>query len=135
MVDDYEKLLGDAFEKVKPCEFCDRFEIKKVEGMYEGARTIITNFGQIVICFRRQPEHLAKFLFRELATPGVIDGERLILNRKIASVAVNEKMKKYVEMFVKCGKCGKPDTEIITEGNKTFLKCMACGTKIAIHDI
>jgi translation initiation factor 2 subunit 2 len=135
MTDDYEKLLGDAFEKVKPCEFCDRFEVKKVEGMHEGSKTVITNFGQIAICLRREPSHIAKFLFKELAVPGVIEGDRLLFNGKLMSSTVNERVVKYVDMFVKCEKCGKPDTEIISEGEKTFLKCMACGTKKLIHDL
>jgi len=135
MTNDYEKLLGEAFEKVKPTEFCDRFEVKKVEGRHEGTRTFITNFIAISTCLRRDPEHIAKFLFKELATPGEIDGERLILARKLPSAQVNEKVEKYVEKFVKCSNCGKPDTEILTEGNLTFLKCMACGIKKPINNI
>ena len=135
MADDYEKLLGEAFEKVKPTEFCDRFEVKKVEGRHEGTKTLITNFTAIAICVRREPDHIARFLFKELASPGEIDGDRLILVRKLPSAQINEKVEKYVEKFVKCSNCGKPDTEIIVEGNLTFLKCMACGTKKAIQDI
>lgn len=134
-MDDYEKLLGEAFEKVKPCEFCDRFEVKKVEGMHEGTKTIVTNFCQIATCLRRKPEHLAKFLLGELATSGNIEGERLILTRKLTSAQINEKVEKYANSFVKCANCGKPDTEIVREGEQVFLKCMACGTKKAIHDV
>jgi translation initiation factor 2 beta subunit (eIF-2beta)/eIF-5 len=64
MADDYEKLLGEAFEKVKPTEFCDRFEVKKVEGRHEGTKTSITNFSQVAVCLRREVEHIAKFLFK-----------------------------------------------------------------------
>ena len=135
MADDYEKLLGEAFEKVKPCEFCDRFEVKKVVGMHEGTKTIVTNFSQIAICLRRKQEHLAKFLLGELASSGSIEGERLVLTRKLTSSQINEKIDKYSNLFVKCSNCGKPDTEIIKEGVQSFLKCMACGTKKAIHDI
>ena len=135
MADDYEKLLGEAFEKVKPCEFCDRFEVKKAVGMHEGTKTIVTNFFQIAICLRRKPEHLAKFLLGELASSGSIEGERLVLTRKLTSAQINEKIEKYANLFVKCANCGKPDTEIVKEGTQSFLKCMACGTKKAIHDI
>ena len=135
MADDYEALLGEAYQNIKPTEFCDRFEIKKVEGMHEGNKTVVTNFAQIVSCMRRDGEHLSRFLFKELASPGNIDGDRLILTRKLSSAQINEKVAKYIEKFVKCSKCGKPDTEIMTEGEKTFLKCMACGTKKEIHNI
>jgi translation initiation factor 2 subunit 2 len=135
MADDYEKLLGEAYENIKPTEFCDRFEVKKVEGMHEGTKTVITNFSQVCTCLRRSPEHVSKFLFKELASPGLIEGDRLILTRKLMSSQVNEKVEKYAEKFVKCSNCGKPDTEIISEGGKTYLKCMACGLKKEIHDL
>lgn len=134
-MDDYEALLNEGYKNIKPTEFCDRFEIKKVEGHHEGNKTVITNFSQVCTCVRRKPEHLSKFLFKELASPGNIDGDRLILTRKLPSAQINEKVEKYVLSYVKCGKCGKPDTEILTEGEKTFLKCMACGTKKEIHNI
>jgi len=133
-MDDYEKLLGEAFEKVKPMEFCDRFEVKKVEGRHEGTKTVITNFGQIAVCLRRDPEHISKFLFKELASPGNIDGERLVLTRKLSSVQINERVGKYVDKFVRCSNCGKPDTELVKEGDKLYLKCMACGNKKLVHD-
>lgn len=135
MADDYDSLLNDAFEKVKPCEFCDRFEIKKVEGHHEGNKTIITNFGPIATHLRREKDHLARFLFRELASAGEIDGDRLLLNRKMNSQLINEKIEKYVEGYVKCEKCGKPDTELVIESNKNMLKCMACGNKKIVHEI
>ncbi len=135
METDYDSLLNEAYTQVKPCEFCDRFEIKKVEGHHEGNKTIITNFGQIISCLRRDKEHLARFLLKELASPGEVEGDRLILTRKISSQLVNEKVEKYVDKFVKCSKCGKPDTEITRENNKTYMRCMACGLKKEIHDI
>lgn len=133
-MEDYDNLLNSAYESVKPCEFCDRFEVKKVEGKHEGTRTIITNFSQIASCIRRDPLHLSKFLFKELASSGSIDGDRLILSRKISSGPINEKIQKYVDIFVKCKKCEKPDTELISENGGVFLRCMACGAKEEIHN-
>ncbi|MBP7708424.1 translation initiation factor IF-2 subunit beta [Candidatus Pacearchaeota archaeon] len=135
MADDYESMLGEAYKSIKPTEFCDRFEVKKVEGHHEGTKTIITNFAQVVQCLRRDADHVSRYLFKELATPGNIEGDRLIFIRKMPSKMVNDKIEKYVENFVKCSTCGKPDTEIITESGKTFLKCMACGLKKEIHNI
>ena len=135
MVDDYESLLCEAYEKVKPCEFLDRFEVKKVEGHHEGTKTIVTNFGQICSALRRKPEHVAKFLFGELASSGTIEGDRLLLTRKLPSGQINVKVEEYACLYVKCSKCGKPDTEIILEGGKSYLKCMACGLKREIHDV
>ncbi|MFZ5955406.1 MAG: translation initiation factor IF-2 subunit beta [Nanoarchaeota archaeon] len=131
-MEDYEELLNGAYKNVKHMEPCERFEIKKVEGYFEGTKTIITNFIQIADCLRRPSEHLVKFLFRELATSGEIAGDRLILTRKISSQTINEKIEKYTNQFVLCPNCKKPDTEIIEEGGQKFIRCLACGTKKAI---
>lgn len=134
MSDEYESMLESAYEEVKPVEFCDRFEVKKVEGHHEGTKTIITNFFQVASCLRREQNHLAKFLFRELATNGLVEKDRLVLNRKLPSKLINEKIDKYVSRFVICNKCGKPDTELVDESNKTMLKCLACGNKNEVHN-
>lgn len=132
---DYEGLLDEAYECVKPCEECGRFEILKVTGRHEGIRTVITNFGQVVSCIRRKPEHLAKFLGKELASSTEISGDRLILSRKLSSKDINDKVEKYVNLFVLCSKCKKPDTELVEENNKLFVKCLACGEKKEVHKI
>ena len=128
-MDEYEKMLGQGFENIKPCEECERFEVLKVEGHHEGSRTVISNFCAIASCLRRDSEHLAKFLFKELATSGYVPGDRLILDRKLSSKSVNEKIEKYVNKFVLCPKCKKPDTELVCENGHDFIRCLACGAK------
>ncbi len=135
MTNEYESLLDEAFVTIKPTEFVDRFDVMKVEGRHEGTKTVITNFTQIASHFRRTPDHISRFLFKELASPGNVDGDRLIFVRKLASKQINEKLEKYVEKFVKCSKCGKPDTELVVDGGKNFIKCMACGTKKEFYNI
>ena len=132
---EYEELLNEAYENVEATEECGRFEVLKVKGHHEGIRTVISNFGQIVTCIRRKPEHFLKFLTKELASQAEVKGDRLILSRKLASKDVNDKIEKYVNMFVLCGKCAKPDTELSEEGGKTFLRCLACGEKKEFHKI
>ena len=133
---EYEKLLDEAFTKIKPPESkIDRFEIPKVEGKIEGTKTIINNFKQICSYIRRNPEHVLKFLLKELASPGTIKGDRLIINRKISSSLINEKIKLYVETYVICKECKKPDTELMTEDRIQFIHCLACGAKKSISKI
>jgi translation initiation factor 2 subunit 2 len=133
-MENYEDLLTSAYGVIKKTDLdsCERFEIKRVEGHHEGTKTIITNFLQVALCLRREPSHLSKFLFKELATSGEISGDRLILTRKLPSIQINEKIEKYVNKFVLCSFCKKPDTEIIDEGGKSYLKCLACGHKYQI---
>jgi len=134
-MESYEELLEDAYKNVKQEKECCRFEIKKVEGHIEGNKTMISNFISIANCLRREPEHLAKFLFKELASSGQIAGDRLILIRKISSKRIDEKIEKYVNMFVLCQNCKKPDTQIFEEAGQRFIRCLACGNKRPIVKI
>ncbi len=130
----YEKLLEEAYEKVKPIEASsERFEIPSVQGMIEGNKTVITNFQQICSHIRRNCEHVLKFLLRELATPGKLEGSSLILQRKIMSGKINEKISEYVQEFVICKECKKPDTELVKQGEFMFVHCMACGAKHSVR--
>ena len=132
---EYEALLDEAYKKVEVTEESGRFEVMKVSGHHEGTRTMISNFGQIVSHIRRAPEHVLKFLTKELASQAEMKGDRLILSRKLSSKDINDKIEKYVNAFVLCNKCAKPDTELSEEGGKTFLRCLACGEKKEVHKI
>ncbi len=133
MVEEYDKLLDELYKKVKKVDVAKRFEIPEVKGHVEGNKTIITNFSQICSILRRKPTHLSKFLSRELATQVLIEGDRLILNRKLSSDMINEKIKSYVKEFVICPECGKPDTELIKEDKFMFIHCLACGAKHSVR--
>jgi len=134
MTNDYEKLLTQAYKKVKQVEGTgERFEIPKIDGHYQGKKTILTNFAQIASHLRRKPEHFLKFLLRELAASGHIEGDRLVLNMKVPRTKIDQKIEMYVKEFVLCKECGKPDTEITKEDRLAFLKCLACGAKHSIR--
>lgn len=125
----YEKLLDKLYKEVKVVKTAERFEIPPVTGHIEGNKSIVDNFQEICNTLRREPEHLSKFLSRELATQSIIDKGRIIFNRKLSSSRINEKIQAYVDEFVICKECKKPDTEIIKEGRFTYLHCLACGAK------
>ena len=131
--DNYEELLESAYKDIKPVQSkIDRFEIPKVEGHIEGTKTIITNFKQILDYLRRQEAHLLKYLLKGLAASGIVKGDRLIINRKIPSKNINEKIQQYVKDFVTCKECSKPDTEIIKQDRMSFVHCLACGAKHSV---
>lgn len=133
-MESYEKLLDEAYGKIKKAgSNRERFEIPKAEGHFEGKKTVITNFSQIASIFRRSPEHLQKFLLKELAAAGQKEGDRLVLNIKVPSSKINQKIEEYAKEFVICRECGKPDTEIFREDRITFIKCQACGAKHSVR--
>jgi len=130
----YEKLLNEAYKNVKQVDSSSgRFEIPKIEGHFEGKKTILTNFSQIVSYIRRKPEHFQKFILKELAVSGQREGDRLVLNMKVSSEKINQKIEQYVKEFVLCKECKKPDTELIKEDRLTFIHCLACGAKHSVR--
>ena len=138
-MENYETLLEEAYKNIKTDSGAsgERFEIPKIQGHFEGNKTILTNFTQIASHLRRKPEHFQKFLLKELAVSGQQDSDRLVLNRKVPSQKINEKISAYVKSFVLCKECGKPDTELTKESNIriTSLHCLACGAKHPVRGI
>ena len=133
-MESYEELLNDAYSKVKKVESkSDRFEIPKAGGHFEGKKTVVTNFLSIASYLRRAPEHFQKFILRELAASGQIEGERLVLNIKVPSAKINQKVEEYAKEFVICQECGKPDTELRREDRVTTMNCLACGAKHSVR--
>jgi translation initiation factor 2 subunit 2 len=133
-MESYENLLDEAYKKVKVVtKGSERFDIPKVQGMVSGKNTIITNIKEITDYLRRPIDQVVKFLLKELATSGKMEEGRLILNTKLNSSKVNEKLQEYAKGFVICPECGKPDTEIISEKGIKFKHCLACSAKSPIR--
>jgi len=132
-MENYEKLLEKAYKEVKVvASASERFDIPKVKGQVSGKNTIITNIAVIANYLRRPIDRLAKFLQKELAVSGKIEGDRLVLKTKLNSAKVNEKIQLYAKEFVICSECGKPDTEIVSEKGIKSKHCLACGAKSPI---
>jgi len=132
----YEKLLQKARQELPEMGVGgERFTIEKVLGHLEGNKTVLSNLKKIAKDLDREPEHLLKYLLRELATPGKFMGERVIFGTKVAASAINKKIKKYASEFVFCSECSKPETKLIEEKGIKFLRCNACGSKKPVKTI
>lgn len=131
---DYEKLLEKAKKDMPEAALeKERFEIPKIIGHLQGNRTVLSNFIQIANLFGRTPEHMLKFILKEIAAPGEIKKSgSVMIGTKVSASKINEKIKKYAHEFVLCPECGKPDTKIVKEGNINCLRCLACGSKKAV---
>lgn len=131
---DYEMMLERGKKNLPEITLAsERFVLPKVKGHIEGNKTVISNFFQIASTLGRTPEHLLKFISRETAAKGEIKRQLLVFNTKIPSSKINEKIEQYVDRFVICKECGKPDTKISKEGIVTFMRCQACGAKTVIN--
>ncbi|AAB86235.1 MULTISPECIES: translation initiation factor IF-2 subunit beta [Methanothermobacter] len=135
-MDDYEKLLERAIDQLPPEVFeTKRFEVPKAYSVIQGNRTFIQNFREVADALNRDPQHLLKFLLRELGTAGNLEGGRAILQGKFTHFLINERIEDYVNKFVICHECNRPDTRIIREGRISLLKCEACGAKAPLKNV
>ena len=129
-MDDYEKMLDKARKELPESVLkVERFEVPKVRGHIQGNKTVINNFHQIAAVLHRDVNHLLKFVLRELAAPGDLTNSALIIGTKVPAARINEKIQQYVEEFVICPDCKRPDTQLMKEGDAVYMKCMACGSK------
>jgi|YelNatPaOPRAMG01_1025707.scaffolds.fasta_scaffold13305_3 translation initiation factor 2 subunit 2 len=132
-MEEYEKLLKLAIEKVPKKVFArDRFVIPEPKVETQKNKTIIKNMKEIADVLRRPAEHLAKYLMKELATPGSLEGETLVLQTSVTAEMVKKKIENYTKEFVYCKVCGKPDTKLVKEDRISFIVCEACGAKSSV---
>ncbi|MFQ6056279.1 MAG: translation initiation factor IF-2 subunit beta, partial [Methanosarcinales archaeon] len=74
-MDVYEDYLKRAIKQLPDIKTTDsRFIIPKPKVYIEGKTTVLENFVQITDVLNRDPEHVMRFLLRELGTAGKIDG-------------------------------------------------------------
>lgn len=133
---DYDKLLDRAIEQLPPEVFeTKRFSVPKAYSVIQGNRTFIQNFREIADAMNRDPQHLLKFLLRELGTAGNLEGGRAIMQGKFTHFLINERLDDYVQKFVMCHECNRPDTRIIREDRIFLLKCEACGAKAPLKTL
>ena len=126
----YEEMLTRIYERLpEKVKERPRFEIPKVDSFIQGNRTIVTNLTHIATYLNRDINHLLKFLSRELATSANIEGYRVIFTGKFPANLLNTKIEKYINEFVICAECKKPDTKFEKEDRILFIKCLACGAK------
>jgi len=131
----YDKLLERAREGLEDVmQNADRFNPPVPEILHEGSKkTIIRNFSEIVDTLRRDENHLYKFLLQELGTAGSVNNRRLVLQGRVPERKINERIKSYIDTFVVCQECNRPDTSFLRVGRTLNLHCEACGAKRPIR--
>lgn len=131
----YQELLKRGLKELPEVVIeTSRFEVPKVKGHIQGNKTVISNINEIVEYLRRSSAHVVKFLLKELATPGEIKGNFLVLGTKTPASRINDKISEYVQKYVMCPVCKRPDTKLKKDGNFIFINCQACGARKAIKE-
>ncbi|MGC2034686.1 MAG: translation initiation factor IF-2 subunit beta [Thermoplasmata archaeon] len=129
-MEEYRALLDRARSKLPEVKVGgERFQVPEPDVMSDGKNTVIRNFQEITDVLRREPAHLIGYLARELGCPGVLDLPRGVLKSRIPKDAIAQRIREYVEKYVICSECKRPDTHLVKEGRFTLLVCEACGAQ------
>lgn len=126
----YEQLLQRA-KKALPDALSsgERFQVPAPDIAFEGKTSILRNFEDIVQAIRRDPDMVLTYLLRELGTAGSVEGRRVVFKSKVTAPQVEDRIKSYVEAYVLCQECGRPDTRLVKEDRVAMLECDACGAR------
>ena len=132
----YEQMLDTLYEKLpKRTSSGERFEAPEFRVIVQGRQTIIQNFIAVVEILRRKPQHLLKYISKEFAVPASLDDKRVIIQGKFRQPQVNSRLKNYIDEYVLCNECGRPDTQLITfEGHK-YKQCEGCGARSPVKTL
>jgi translation initiation factor 2 subunit 2 len=138
MVDDYISLLERIKDNLRSegSGRVSRLEIPSPDIVWVGNRTIIRNFRQITDVIGRDPQRMAVFMGKELATSANLDQEfRLILLGRKDRESIERVIQRYFKEYVICPVCGSPDTKLVKERKVTFLVCEACGARSPVREV
>ena len=133
---DYEALLKRARSQIPEVGLKqERLEIPRLQHATIGMRTTIYNFREVAEALNRDSMHLLKYMSGEMATAATVQQSRAIFQGKFGADTFERLMQRYVESFITCPICKRPDTKIVKEKRLSFLVCEACGAKSSIKQL
>jgi len=133
---DYEKMLEEAYSQL-PFEVSEhkRFEVPRPNCTVSGPRSVLHNFKDICDALNRDQLHVLRFLSKEMATAGTIEGSRATFQGRFNGETFMRLIERYVKEFVVCPVCKRPDTKIVKEKRLYFLICEACGARSSVRPV
>ena len=132
----YDELLKRAYSQMPEVSLKrERLELPRLLISTIGMRTIIFNFKEVADVLDRDPQHILKFLTREMATAATFHESRAIFQGKFKRDSFERLLHRYTESFVVCPVCKRPDTKIVKEKRLAFLVCNACGARSSIKQL
>jgi translation initiation factor 2 subunit 2 len=132
----YEDMLERAYQGLPEIlKEESRFQIPELESVIQGRITVVQNFGEVAKVLNRSVDLLSKYFLGEMGTGGEYDASRLVLKGQFRTPQLQEKLESFIQSYVMCPECKRPDTAIIQEKRMSFLKCEACGARHSIVTI
>jgi translation initiation factor 2 subunit 2 len=133
---DYDKLLERACSQMPTVSTKrERLELPRLYITTVGMRTIISNFKEIADILDRDPQHILKFLTREMATAATFHDARAIFQGRFKRDSFQRLLQRYLQSHVICPVCKRPDTKIVKEKRLNFLECNACGARSSVKQL
>ena len=124
----YEDQLDRALDAVPDLATDeDRLSVPDPSVQRDGAFTRLVNLPTIADALSRDAEHLHRAIQRELGTNGQWTGSQARYNGTFTEGDFAAALESYVEEYVTCSECGRPDTRLVTEDRNQMLRCTACG--------
>jgi translation initiation factor 2 subunit 2 len=132
----YDELLKRACSQMPEVSLKrERLELPRLLITTVGMRTVISNFKEVADVLDRNPQHILKFLTREMATAATFHDSRAIFQGKFRRDSFERLLQRYMDSFVVCPVCKRPDTKIVKEKRLSFLVCNACGARSSIKQL
>ncbi len=132
----YDELLKRACSQMPEVSLKrKRLELPRLLITTVGMRTVISNFKEVADVLDRNPQHILKFLTREMATAATFHDSRAIFQGKFQRDSFERLLQRYMDSFVVCPVCKRPDTKIVKEKRLSFLVCNACGARSSIKQL
>jgi len=124
----YDDALDRAMDSAPDIQAdAERLTVPDAQAQRDGAFTRLTNLEGIADTVSRDPEHLHRFIQRELGTNGQYEEGVGRYNGNFSGRDFDTVLGKYVDAYVLCGECGLPDTRLVSEDRTEMLRCDACG--------
>jgi len=70
-----------------------------------------------------------------VGTAGELDSGRVVFQGKIPPKHVQDKLKEYIDSYVICSECNRPDTHLVKQGRTILIRCDACGAFRSVKSI
>ena len=121
LLDDIDELLGRSPDSV-------RSGIPEIKLHLEGNTTVIENILPILNRLKRDIKYFKKYISSALGVKTKFKGDQLILYSKISRDKIIGVFDRYIQKYVICTNCRKPDTVMtIKSKNSIEIQCLACG--------
>lgn len=127
---EYEALLDRALQRLPEGALRkERFEVPAWEVAQEGNRTYLKNFAEVCQKLDREPQALLKFMVSVIGTKGALEERRALLVGAFNATTLRKSLEAFVQEYVMCPACHRPDTRLRKEDRALVLKCDACGAR------